>query len=659
MAEAYPLIGFRKDRLGARFIALLDVLRLSRKFGLPGRFIWLSQPNGPYPELIDPASFFAPDFVAEHIEIVAEIPELGTHRALSSVAQINTSDQFRAALARGERFYSGGIIEVTRFSDETKADVTAELREIVSSLPLTQRLKNAMNRAKREIAKVGDNASAIHVRRGDILDADPWSYRAWPSKYVPDDFFQAFIAQHDGPVLAFSDTPAAVTHLAKGNPRVLPIDQLVGHSRLTPPERDLLELLLMSQCQEVGAPSSSAFSLAAAIVGGVWVRPLPASLPEEVRIATYDALIQRVITRPDSFFAPGDLAQSLVYAAQHAINSGQAEALLDGFDPGPQFHDRFPFVRYWMALVALAAGRHGEAHGIAAQAVGNELLRKNERQSAQQIIELTAAASVAEGPIDEAAFLSSTFDGPVTGGPLTPHLAKRLMTQPSRVAEVLMFSPALARLLLASDEHGMGSALANGGTGEVLPGWTYLSEWPELLSNIQARDQLIRFPYLGEKLTIGQELLEVLEPALAEGKTPAVPDAPDALDRIGFCASKLGLHGRFKRAFALLHWLDKQQPDQPLTHKRLADNCFRVGNSKAGMRWLNSAIDLAPQNPLLRLSLAERLIELDQMDAAKAAFEKAGELWPELDMIRITRRNYHRRSAVLEQRATSQGQGQG
>lgn len=645
MPVPHPLIGFRKDRLGARFIALLDMLRLSQKFDLPARFVWLSQPGGPYPELIDPTSFFTKEFVEENIEIVTDVPALGDRRALSSVAQINTSDQFRAAIQRGERFYSGGIIEVTRFSDEAKADVTEEIRQIVRALPLAPRLKNALNRARREIAKIGDNASAIHVRRGDILDADPWSYRAWPSKYVPDDFFQAFIAQHDGPVLAFSDTPDAVTHLAKGNPRVLPVHQLIGHARLTPPERDLLELLLMSECEDVGAPGSSAFSLAAAVVGGVTIRSLPAALPEEVRIASYDALIVRVINAPDSFFAPGDLAQSLVYAAQHAINSGQAETLLDGFRAGSQFYDRFPFVRYWMALVALAAGRQAEAHQIASQAVDNERLRKAERQSARQILELTASRS--EGTIDEAAFLTATFDGPVTGGPLTAHLAQRLMSQPSRVSEVLMFPPELARLLSMPEAQGMGGALAENGQGMVLPGWTYLSEWPELVSNVQSRDQLIRFPFLAEKLAIGQDLLAALEPELTEGRTPPAPDA-EALLRLGFCAAMLGLHGRFKRAFALLHWLDKLQPDQPMTHKRLADNCFRVGNAKAGMRWLTSAITLAPENPLLRLSLAERFIALGELPNALAALERGQMIWPELGMARVTRRNYHRKLASLD-----------
>ena len=41
----------------------------------------------------------------------------------------------------------------------------------------------------------GGEPVAIHVRRGDILDGDPWSYGAWPSKYVPDEFYRGFIDQ--------------------------------------------------------------------------------------------------------------------------------------------------------------------------------------------------------------------------------------------------------------------------------------------------------------------------------------------------------------------------------------------------------------------------------------------------------------------------------
>ncbi|MEF9604859.1 hypothetical protein O4J55_22060, partial [Paracoccus sp. PXZ] len=108
-------------------------------------------------------------------------------------------------------------------------------------------MARALERARGILAQAGGGQPlAIHVRRGDILDGDPWSYSSWASKYVPDEFFRAFVAQAQGPVIAFSDTPAAVGHLRQGDPRILPVQELLDPGALSVAERDLLELLLMA-----------------------------------------------------------------------------------------------------------------------------------------------------------------------------------------------------------------------------------------------------------------------------------------------------------------------------------------------------------------------------------------------------------------------------
>ena len=57
--------------------------------------------------------------------------------------------------------------------------------------------------------------------------------------------------------------------------------------------RDVLELMLMARCGSVGAPSQSAFSRAAHIVGGVAIVPLAAGLPAPVAHAAHEALLDR------------------------------------------------------------------------------------------------------------------------------------------------------------------------------------------------------------------------------------------------------------------------------------------------------------------------------------------------------------------------------
>lgn len=293
------IIGFRVDRVGARLICMLNVMRLSRKFGVSGKYLWLSEPDGPYPELADPQDFLAADFVARHIRIVDRHPDDGARLNVSAVAPRSNVAGFAAALAAGQLYECVSMADVMRFMDEPAEDVAADIRDIARQIALAPPLAEALARARGIIAQAGGGEPvAIHVRRGDILDGAPWSYSAWPTKYVPDEFFHAFIARTEGPVIAFSDTPAAVTHLAQGNPRVIAASDLFDSASLSVTARDLLELLLISDCAQVGAPAYSAFSRAATIMGRCEIVPLPQALDPDLRLAAYDALLERAIARP-------------------------------------------------------------------------------------------------------------------------------------------------------------------------------------------------------------------------------------------------------------------------------------------------------------------------------------------------------------------------
>ena len=282
MRNEPAILGFRQDRVGARLIGILNILRMREIADPAARFAWLSQQDGPYPDLADPTEIFAPGFVAEVMTLVAEPPQMDARRSLTAAAAGMRRSAMQAALAEGARWFSDAAFEMARFQDERAPEVAARTVELARALPLSPRLVAARDRAWARImaAGGGDGAqpTAIHVRRGDILDGDPWSYTAWPSKYVPDEFFRAFVAETTGPVLAFSDTPAALTHLAQGDPRIVPVAGLLdAEDGLTIAQRDVLEVLLMARCERVGAPSYSAFSRAAHVLGGTVVASLPAA----------------------------------------------------------------------------------------------------------------------------------------------------------------------------------------------------------------------------------------------------------------------------------------------------------------------------------------------------------------------------------------------
>lgn len=633
----YPLVGFRRDRLGARLIGLLDMIRLSRKFGVEARFLWLSQPDGPYPELTDPLAFFDPVVVGNYIHIVMQSPDLTGRTALSDVSQRMQVNQFSDALAAGRQFYGGSLIEAVRFGSESAKDVSAEMRQVMLDLPLAPRLADALRQARRDLAGDGQKkAAAIHVRRGDILDGDPWSYRAWPTKYVPDEFYRQFVAMHDGPVIAFSDTPAAVKHLAQGDPRIWPVDELLAGRDLSLAERDMLELLLMAECDVIAAPASSSYSQAATMIGGAEVIALPNALGSEGADTASDFLLRRVIGAPDSFFAPGDLAQSLVYATRYAVGQGRADELVSHDSRPDGFEDRFPFVQYWQALANFSAGQYERAEKLAEKALSNPKLRKAERLATRQLIALGALMDGREFDHD-ARFLSLAFAA--GGAPALPVLAHRILAAGGSASQALMLHPDLVARLSRKAEQGVMAVLARAGDGGgmVLPEWVYLSGWTEFLEPGHDRENLSRTPALWVKTAIAGDLPSKVLELLMKGQMPKTPSDEEHM-LLGFCAEKMRLHGQMKRAFALLNWLDRMQPGDALTHKRLADCYYQIGKSKQADVWLNSAISLAPDNALLHLSAVHRAIAQGQLGRARRHLAIAGRLWPGLGLIQMASR---------------------
>ncbi|WP_282029634.1 hypothetical protein, partial [Paracoccus marcusii] len=410
------IIGFRRDRIGARLICLLNTIRISKKFNVSGRFIWLSEPDGPYPELVDPRDFLVHEFVERHIEICDRAPDKTGRKNLNALAPSTSSAHFAQMLQNGDLFECDSMSDIVRLMDESPTDVAREVREIASQLPLSDLLESALIEARERITAFGGGQPiAIHMRRGDLLDGDPWSYSGWPAKFVPDEFFRAFISENDGPVIAFSDTPEVIGHMKDGNPRVVAVNELLENKGLRPAEQDLLELILMAGCSKVGAPIMSAFSRAAELVGGCKIVALPPHLNNSARILAYDALLDRVIDTPDSFYRPGDLAQSIPYAVNHAINTGRARPLVRSLSDNTDLLDRFPFLYPDLARAALAAEMLGRAYKLAELGLANPKLRNRDRPACEQIFMMASAKAGNHIKTSEmtSRFLTMSFRGDV------------------------------------------------------------------------------------------------------------------------------------------------------------------------------------------------------------------------------------------------------
>lgn len=625
------IIGFRQDRIGARLICMLNVMRLARKFDATGRFLWLSQPEGSYPELTDPHDFFAADFVSGQIRVVDKIPDLSQLTGVGTVAPSMNVRGFAERLAEGQRFDCNTMSETVRFMDETPAGIAAEMREVALGLKLAPPLEKALARARRAVARAGGgDAMAIHVRRGDILDGPPWCYTAWPSKFVPDEFFRAFISTGEGPVMAFSDTPEAVRHLAQGNPRVLPVTDLFAEADLPQPARDLLELVLMSECASVGAPSHSAFSRAAEVAGRCRIMALPGHLRDELRRNAYDALLDRVVGDRDSFFAPGDLAQSVCYAARHAVTTGRGAELVDALEGRDELLESFPFLYRELAVTAWAAGRLGKARALAERGLAAPNLQRRDKPQCRQVMLMADAGNKPQkNPEVDGQFLSMLFTGRTADGPIIPVLARKMMRHDTASVRALMFD----RELMAPYSP---NTPENPNEARILPLWMLRLDWSEFVTDKALLRELRNWPELWDKMKPAAAGLGEVEEKLALKEKPKA--GAGAAIRYGFCASILRLHGRLNRSFALLGWLHERDPDRALTHKRMADTCFAAELDRGGWKWLELAMELAPENALLQLSAARRAGQTGDTDRAARHLDAAEALWPDLPLIKQLRR---------------------
>lgn len=626
------ILGFRKDRVGARLIGLLNVLRLRARFGPDvARFAWLSQPDGPYPDLADPTEIFAPALVAAVMDVVPRTPDMAERESLTAAAVRMRPDSLAERLAQGARWHCDAAFEMVAFQGERPADIVRQTAALVAALPLSAPLAQALDAAMAQVGAVASGpAAAIHVRRGDILDGDPWSYAAWPSKYVPDEFFRAYVGTTTGPVLAFSDTPAAIPHLAQGHPRIVAVAGLLADRGLTTAQQDVLELLLMARCAQVGAPAYSAFSRAAQVMGGAQVVALPAGLPRPLRVAAHDGLLDRALTRQASFLAPGDLAQSLVHAANHAAATGRDADLVAAFAPQDAFLRRFPFVGGVVAAAALRADQPDLAATLAAAMLDNPRLQSGNKTVARQIgmLRTMSARRGGDGDGDPVGDLvTELFVGRRSDSSVLPRLAWSMLGQQGSAGAALMMSPGLARRLALPQ--------VEGGPPALLPPWTVQIGWAELIQSDDMRRRLHQSPPLARALAPAAGLLDGVEAGLAALERLARPRRIET-ELLGFAASVLVMHNRLARAMRLLEWLIAQRPTDPMLRKRMADACYMAGNAGAGWRWLDSAIERADagsrSHALLHVAAASRAGE-GAPRRAERHLAAASEAWPDLRLI--------------------------
>jgi len=234
--------------------------------------------------------------------------------------------------------------------------------------PSTTLVQAVLDEATAKLAALPGTPSALHVRRGDVLDKDPWLHKNWVSKFAPDEFYTSVMDRPDTATVLFSDTPEVVTRMASTRPSAVTLADLVDAPDLSEMQRDLVEMLLMARCNDIVAPSLSAFSASAAMMGGMGVIELPHDLPGDDRFAAYDILLDRILAGPDSFHNAGDFAQSAGYAFRHALNVKRHHALYEQLKSVMAQGQDYAFYLPLVMALAIACGEPAHALALDAQA---------------------------------------------------------------------------------------------------------------------------------------------------------------------------------------------------------------------------------------------------------------------------------------------------
>lgn len=321
-ADRGKLIAFRADRMGGRLIALLNTLRFARSHDLPFVVHWRDSDG-----LGDGTELFHPDFVRDHfIDKPTYQAMKAKATAIGTVIHSPDRARFLSHLEGGMHVLLDPPFDVLRLPFEDEAEVARTFRAVVEELPLNPVLARHLA-TLRERLRDGRRTVAYHIRRGDLTSDMRAMNRAWPNKFVPDEFFETHIRANlegDGTrTVLFSDNASVLERYTGMFPDLLTFARIADTSELTEVQRDALELFAMSLSDLIVAPPSSAFSSTAKTIGGGEFRDVESEITPDARHAALDLLADRLRDEPHLFANEGEIGQYLVYACEHLVRTGR------------------------------------------------------------------------------------------------------------------------------------------------------------------------------------------------------------------------------------------------------------------------------------------------------------------------------------------------
>ena len=339
IAKAYQgsVVSFRNDRMGARFLSILNAIRLSKDYDFPYFFTWMTHGRASE-ELHAPTEIFDEEFFETHFVSKDDFKDIDKDGTDFSAFPIGMNEEsFRQSL-KDKKTYVCMATELFTLPWEDVEQVAQAYSDAISELKFSKVIQDAMDHVDQTLS---GNGVAFHIRRGDIVYDPVTSNQLWSNKYIPREYYEVLadklINSDDARILVFSDEPKEIERLQKLSDRVLSPDSVLPKG-LTLAQRDFMEIYAMSRCHQIVGPPGSGFSAAAGLMGNHPVTDIRTHLTNDEQNAAMARLTKRLAEERDYFLSDGDLAQSLPFALQYLDESGQSElglkVLLDAIEAG-------------------------------------------------------------------------------------------------------------------------------------------------------------------------------------------------------------------------------------------------------------------------------------------------------------------------------------
>ena len=318
----------RRDQLGARLLMMLNCIRLSQDYGFDYLVNWFPR-GGAAPKLANPQELFSQGYMDRHF-VANDRYEVMREAALPLHAFFDdkTPDRLVAHLKAGNHVLLEEGFEIPVFAWEDATAIADRYRGFIAQIGLNPLVAEKIIQIKAVIGDDPAGSVSYHVRRGDILNEDPWRHGMWPAKIEPDELYLKHleIAQPQT-ALVFSDLAECITRLQSEHPQVRGIAALIDTADCTVSQQDFLELYAMSRTDKIVAPVISAFSSAAARLSGRdRLRFVDELTPDQID-AAYDRVADRFQGGLDNFANVSEAAHIFSRLSRHlAMNDREAES---------------------------------------------------------------------------------------------------------------------------------------------------------------------------------------------------------------------------------------------------------------------------------------------------------------------------------------------